>query len=126
VIQEAHSVDGVNFTPYKTLTTGDLRMRAVKMKILVAAENSLVDPLLDRVQSVVEARIRTLLMSNKFIPAAGLIIYHDPPWLKVPAVQITSYTGVEPVIIVNLETVLHIRIGTPGIDAFANITLVGI
>lgn len=126
VIQESHSVDGVSYTPYKTLTTGDLRMRAAKLKILLSAESNIVDPMLDRVQSVIEARVRTVLRSNLFIPASGITMLHDPPWLKIPLVHITSYSGHEAIITLNTETALQFRIGTPGVDTFASVSLIGV
>lgn len=84
---------GSSFTPWRPLTTGDLRMNAVQLRLNIFASTPSSDPLVMKVCTVVDSPQKTVHYPDQAVPGTGLTINYSTPYLRVPTVQVTSATA---------------------------------
>lgn len=84
---------GSSFTPWRPLTTGDLRMNAVQLRLNIFASTPTSDPLVMKVNTVIDSPQKTLHFTDQAVPGSGLVINYTTPYLRVPTVQVTSATA---------------------------------
>lgn len=84
---------GSSFTPWRPLTTGDLKMNAVQLRLNIFATTSSSDPLVMKVATVIDAPQKTVHFPDQSVPGTGLVIVYTTPYLEVPTVQVTSATA---------------------------------
>lgn len=92
-IEEQHSDDGVTYSPWRLIGAGDQKWRYARLRITISVGNSSDDPVINKFDVVIDAKVRVYRGIGVTVPAtsAGLSVTFSTSYIQTPNIVVMEH-----------------------------------